>query len=421
MRNRTRIAPVTAVATFAALGALLLSGCSSSQAHWTPSAAGGSAGPGASGGASANAHAAIAIAPATSATDVAPATPVTVTATGGATVTAVSVTHGTTTVAGSLSADGTSWKSTGKLAFNTKYTVTVTSTGAPQPTTTTTFTTSKATKTISSNLQANKLNGLKNGGTYGVGQPIIVNFHSSISKSERPAVEAALKVTATPEVEGRWHWVSSTEVDYRGENYWASGTTIAVSANLYGVKFATGVYGATNSHATIKIGDSHVAVADYKTHLMKVYINDPGMVKPARIVKISMGMGGSTTGAQGQKINYWTRNGPHIVLDKSPVVTMSSASYGVTDKNSPFFYAPETVRDDVHISYSGEYVHLRTWSVSLIGVKNTSHGCVNVGIKDAMYMYNLLRPGDIVDVTGSPVPIGFDTTQADWEVPWSQW
>ena len=347
----------------------------------------------------------------------APATKVTVTASGGATVTAVTVTNGKTEVAGTLAADGTTWTSTGKLAFNTKYTVTVTSSGAKQATTTSTFTTAKASKTIGLTLQANKLNALKNGGTYGVGQVDIVSFHSPIPKADRAAAVAALTVTSTPAVEGRWHWVSSTEVDYRPEKYWATGTTISLTANTYGVKFGGGVYGATNAHATIKIGDSHIAIADYKTHRMKVYVN--GVL--ARTVKISMGMGGSTTGAQGQHVNYWTRNGPHIVLDKAPVVTMSSASYGVSDKSSPYYYAPETVRDDVHISYSGEYVHLRTWSVNQIGVKNTSHGCVNVGVKDAMYMYNLLRPGDIVDVTGSPVTIGFDTTQADWEVPWSKW
>jgi hypothetical protein len=36
-------------------------------------------------------------------------------------------------------------------------------------------------------------------------------------------------------------------------------------------------------------------------------------------------------------------------------------------------------------------------------------------------MYDLLRTGDIVDVTGTPVKVSFANTVADWEVPWSDW
>ena len=417
MTNRPRIAPLTAVATFVALGAMLLSGCSASaQAHWTgsPGASGAANG---SGGTAAAGTGDITIAPASSAVDVAPGSPVTVNATGTAAVTSVTLTHGSTNVAGTLAADGHSWKSTGKLAFDTTYTVTVNATNATKATTTTTFRTAKATKTINSSLEANLMNSLKNGATYGVGQVLIVHFAKSLSKAQQAKAVAALTVTSTPAVEGQWHWVNSQQVDYRGESYWATGSTITVNANLYGVELSSGVYGNSNAHATIHIGDKHVAIADNAKHIMKVYIND----KLVRTVKVSMGMGGTTRAQDGSLVNYWTRNGPHIVIQKSLAVTMSSASYGITDPHSPFFYAPETVKDAVRISYSGEFVHLRTWTTYDIGVKNTSHGCINVGIADSMYMYNLLRPGDIVDVINSKATVSFANTQADWEVPWSKW
>ena len=54
-------------------------------------------------------------------------------------------------------------------------------------------------------------------------------------------------------------------------------------------------------------------------------------------------------------------------------------------------------------------------------MRNTSHGCINVGAAYASYMYNLLRTGDIVDVVNTPVKVSFDNTVADWAVPWSQW
>jgi lipoprotein-anchoring transpeptidase ErfK/SrfK len=405
MIYRTRMASLTAAATFAVVGALVLSGCS------TPAATPRAAKPSASVPAGR-----IAISPAAT-TGVFPTKPVTVTGTNGATVTAVTLKHGSSSVAGELAADGKSWVSTGTLAFGTTYTLQVTSLGSDKPTTTTTFTTLAPKKTIKVHLVANKMLALTDGGTYGVGQPLMVHFASAIPKSARAGVEKAITVTSTSSTKARWHWINSQQLDYRGKSYWKPGTTLSVKADMLGVSLGDGVYGANNTKATIHIGDSHILVANNNTHRMKLYVNG----KLTKSIKVSMGMGGSTTGANGQLVNYWTRSGPHIVINKTPTTTMSSASYGVSDTKSKFYYAPETVKDTVRISYSGEFVHLRTWAVKQIGVKNTSHGCINVGIDYAPYLYKLLITGDIVDVTGTPVPISFDNTQADWEIPWSQW
>ncbi len=424
MTIRTRKAPLGAVVTLTAVATLLLSACgTSAQAHWTqagsaPSSTGtASAATGsASGPAKSTGPGKVVISPSVS-TGVTPATPVTVTASAGATVTAVSLTTGSKTVAGTLSSDGLSWKATGALAFNTKYTLKVTSSTSATPTTTT-FTTVKPTKTTSVHLIANKLNALKSGGTYGVGEAVMVHFSHSIPSSAHSAVEKMLNVSVSPApVAGRWHWVSSDEVDYRGENYWAAGSTITISAKTMGVSLGSGAYLSNSASATIHIGDSHVLIADNATHRMQLFIN--GTL--TKTIKVSMGMGGSTTGANGQLVNYWTRTGPHVVIQKSPSVTMSSASYGITDPKSKYYYAPETVLDAVRISYSGEFVHLRTWTVHDIGVRNTSHGCINVGKDYASYLYGLLITGDIVDVKGTPVPISSANSVAVWETPWAQW
>ena len=55
-------------------------------------------------------------------------------------------------------------------------------------------------------------------------------------------------------------------------------------------------------------------------------------------------------------------NGVHIVLDRSSVVRMNSATNGVP-VNSPDGY-DELVYWDVHISDSGEYVHAAPWSTT---------------------------------------------------------
>jgi lipoprotein-anchoring transpeptidase ErfK/SrfK len=412
MFDRKRVGPGAALLALAAAASLALSACSTSKsADWTTA---GSSTKNGSAGASAPSGT-LTVVPAASAKNVAPSDPIVVTAGGSATVTSVTVTAGSKKISGELSDDGKTWKSTTALKFNTRYTVHVEAVGAPASTTT--FTTVKPAKTVTPHLIANALMALKSGGTYGVGEPIMVRFAHAIPTSQRDAIEKALTVTSTPAVDGRWHWVNSQQVDYRGKDYWPAHATVTVDAKLYGVKLARGVYGGGNAHATIHIGDKHYAIADNTTHMMKVYVND----KLVKTVPVSMGMGGSTTGANGELVNYWTRSGPHVVITKSPAVTMSSASYGITDPTSPYYYAPETVRDAVRISYSGEFVHLRTWTVGDIGKRNTSHGCINVGSAYAGYMYDLLRTGDIVDVTGTPVKVGFGNTVADWAIPWSKW
>ncbi|HEY7176783.1 MAG TPA: Ig-like domain-containing protein [Micromonosporaceae bacterium] len=417
MTNRTRTSARGIAAALIASGALFLAACTSTSGHWQGTA---TAGDGALAGSSSSPSTTpgtVTVTPAANSTNVAPNTPVMVTASGDGKLTDVTVTAGSAKIKGTLSDDGKTWTSTTALKFDTKYIVKAAGTNLAASETTSTFTTVDPKTTVTPHLIANALSALNDGATYGVGEPIMVHFAHSIPSSQRDAIVNALSVETTPHVDGRWHWINSQQVDYRGEDYWPTGTTISISAKLFGVRLADGVYGGGNASATIHIGDKHIAIADNKTHMMKVYVND----KLVRTVPVSMGMGGSTRGAQGQLVNYWTRSGPHVVIVKSPTVTMSSASYGITDPKSPFYYAPETVRDAVRISYSGEFVHLRTWTVGDIGVRNTSHGCINVGAANAGYMYGLLRTGDIVDVTGTPVKVSFDNTVADWAVPWSQW
>lgn len=423
MTNRSRVSPRYAFGALVAAGALLLAGCTApANAQWqgSPAPTGapvtGGTGTGATSAPSVG-PTALAIVPAANAKNVAPGKPVVVTATGNAKVTSVTLTAGSTNLNGTLSADGHTWTSSDSLKFATTYQLTVATAGLASNTTTRTFTTVTPSHTVKPSLEANAMVALKDGGTFGVGQPLIVHFPHAVPASARAGVVKALQVTTTPAVEGRWHWIDSQDVHYRAEKYWATGTTITLDANLYGVSLGNGNYGSASPSATIHIGDSHIAIADNKTHQMKVFVNG----KMVKQIPVSLGMGGTTKGANGQTINFWTHSGPHVVLIKTPSHVMSSASYGLTDKNSPFFYAPETIYDTVRISYSGEFVHKRTWALSQIGHQNTSHGCVNVGPTNSKWIYNLLIPGDIVDVTNTPVPLPVTDGVGDWMISWSTW
>jgi len=250
--------------------------------------------------------------------------------------------------------------------------------------------------------------------TYGVGQTITVHFDEAIP--DRAAAEKAVTVTAVPAVEGRWHWMDDHEMHWRPQAYWTSGTKVTVTAKVYGKDLGNGLYGQSDSSATFTIGESHVSIADNATHHMVVYVGGA----PARDIPVSMGKGGYSKDTKGNAIDFWTRNGAHVVLDKEPVTHMTSTSWGITDKKDPNFY-DAMIKDTVHLSYSGEYVHLADWNIPQQGKVNTSHGCINVAPGPIDWFYNLSIPGDVVEVRNSPIPLPIRDGVGDWTVPWAQW
>ncbi len=315
-----------------------------------------------------------------------------------------------------MESDGVTWRSSGTLSYGKTYKVTasiVDTTGA-QVQKTSTFTTIKPKAIAGITFQANGLASLKTGGTYGMGQPVIVAFSHSVSN--KAAAEKAIDITTSPAVDGKFHWVSSSIVHWRPAKYWAKGTTVKVSVKTLGVHLGSGVYGSSNAQTHFSIGRALRAVSDNTTHHTKVYVDG----KMVRDMACSNGRGGYTTGAQGQQIHFWTQNGPHVVLSKEMNHSMSSASYGLTDPKNPYYYAPEDVHFCTRISYSGEFLHAAPWNHSL-GSANISHGCVNLSVADAEWVYNTFMIGDVVEVVHSPKMLPLTDGLGDWTVSYDRY
>ena len=79
------------------------------------------------------------------------------------------------------------------------------------------------------------------GGTFGVGQPIVVWFDEPIK--DKAAAEKRCSVTTDPPVDGGWHWIDDREVHWRPKEYWPAGTKVTVTANVYGKNLGGGLYG----------------------------------------------------------------------------------------------------------------------------------------------------------------------------------
>jgi lipoprotein-anchoring transpeptidase ErfK/SrfK len=358
----------------------------------------------------------VTITPAASVKNVSPREKVVVTVEGG-TLQTVTVTASGKAVAGKLDADQLTWRSTGNLSYGKTYAVKVSAadSGGVVAQKTSTFSTVKPASTASVTFQASALAALRDGGTYGVGQPVIVAFSRRVRNKD--AAEKAMEVVTSPPVEGRWRWIDSSTAHWRPAKYWAAGTKITVRVKALGLNLGGGVYGARDAGIDFSIGTSRIAVADSKTKQMKVYIGG----KLVRTIPISMGKGGTTTGAQGQTVDFWTRSGPHVVMTTESSHRMTSASFGITDPKDPNFY-DEVIKLCHRLTYSGEFTHMADWNVWAHGNTNTSHGCINIGPAHAQWFYDTFKLGDVVEVKNTPRQMQLsDGVGGDWTIPWSKW
>lgn len=301
-------------------------------------------------------------------------------------------------VAGELTPDGVTWRSTEPLGYNKKYTLTADALGLGGVThTSATFETHSPVNLTMPYVAPG------DGEVVGVGQPVSVRFDESIP--DRLAAQRAITVTTTPPVEGAFYWLSDREVRWRPAEYWQPGTSVEVRVMTYGVDLGDGLFGQDDAATRFTIGDQVIATADDATKTLTVRVNGTTV----KTMPISMGKNATPTD-----------NGTYIVGDRYSFLVMDSSTYGVP-VNSPDGYRTE-VNWATQMSYSGIYVHSAPWSVGSQGRSNVSHGCLNVSPDNAKWFYDNTKRGDIVEVvnTVGPTLSGTDGL-GDWNIPWDQW
>ena len=237
----------------------------------------------------------------------------------------------------------------------------------------------------------------------------MIRFHSKVS--DRAAVEQALTVESSKQVLGAWHWINSWEVHFRPQRMWPTHTSIRLVAALLNVKVGADTWGAEDQTINFQTGDSHVATVDGNTHIFNVYVNNK--------------LWGSWPTSMGRP-QFATRTGSYIVLEKQPMVEMTSCSVHIAcDPKSPNYYDLK-VMQDVRLTWSGTFVHAAPWSVSNQGRANVSHGCINLSTLHATEFYNLVTYGDLVTVAhtlrgAQDLLASGDPGMADWNTTWSAW
>ncbi|POM22326.1 putative L,D-transpeptidase LppS precursor [Actinomadura rubteroloni] len=298
--------------------------------------------------------------------------------------------------AGTLAADGKTWRTTWGLKPSTTYTVTAKGDADGKPVTaTSTFTTLKPAKKLESGMSPLE------GETVGVGMPVQLLLSRSVAtKAARAAVERSLEVRMSTPVEGAWNWISDREVDFRPRTYWPSGEKVRVVAHLAGLKVADGVYGTKDRTLNFTVGPRHITKVDANAH--EAVVTSGGST--VRTMKVSLGKPGDDS-----------YSGTMIAQEKTPHMVMDSATTG-----DPGAYRTPTDWN-VRLTYSGTFVHAAPWSVGSQGNANVSHGCVNASPTDAKWFYNFTNRGDVIQISGTTRKLRFGNGPTPWAKSWQDW
>ncbi|WP_246231073.1 L,D-transpeptidase [Mycolicibacterium sediminis] len=262
------------------------------------------------------------------------------------------------------------------------------------------FTTVNPSRQVSGTFQ------LADGQTVGVAAPIIMQFDSAIEDADRAGVEKNMIVTTEPPVEGSWAWLpdeaGGSRMHWRTREYYPPGTQVHVKANLYGVPFGDGAFGAQDSTLDFAIGRRQVVKAEASSHRIQV-LDEGGAV----IMDFACSYG------EGDLDRNVTRSGIHVVTEKYEDFYMTNPAAG---------YANVRERFAVRISNNGEFIHCNPNSIGAQGNTNVTNGCINLNLEDSQQYFNSAVYGDPVEVTGTRIDLSYaDGDIWDWAVPWDEW
>jgi lipoprotein-anchoring transpeptidase ErfK/SrfK len=272
--------------------------------------------------------------------------------------------------------------------LNPSRTYTVTTTADGFDPTTTLVHTKKATRILTPDI-------IPKSGTYGVGRTITATWPITIPPTKRDSFAGSVAVTGAP---GTWLWTDGATMVFKPDVFWPGHTTITTITSPVATavtKNDTIWFPATKAKVSTRwnTGRALIVTINSKTHRGNVTIDG----KKARSFPISTG-----------KPGYLTRSGVKTITDMIRVQRMTNV--GVTDDEVYDLQVPYAMR----ITATGEFLHGAPWN-GRIGHANTSHGCTNLRVSDAKWLFKRATYGDPVVTVGTKRPM------ETWNGPGAIW
>lgn len=316
----------------------------------------------------------------------------------GGTVSTVSLaTEAGDAVDGKMHPDGTTWVPDSPLEYETAYVATVVATddSGAESTATAAFTT--MTRPGDETRVGIAEYYIPNEGVRGQAMPIVIEFNDyyEIPEDLRPSVERRLFVESEPAQVGTWHWFTGSHLEYRPKEYWEPGTEIKVRLGLGGLPLGNDKFGQYDIEAAFGIDtERRLLDVDNDTKELVAYRDDDAV----NTTPVSLG-----------STKYPSYYGHMVIMSRETDATFVSDLYeGEVD-----------VDFAMRMTFSGQYLHSAPWSVADQGVRNVSHGCVNVSLEMGEWLYEFVKVGDPIVVKNTEVPLqpgdGFTAWDLEWE------
>ncbi|MDP9818463.1 lipoprotein-anchoring transpeptidase ErfK/SrfK [Spirilliplanes yamanashiensis] len=339
-------------------------------------------------------------APAADAIDVPAGTEITFTASGVAAPEVTLKDSSGRSVPGAMHPDGAGWLPEKALEFGQRYTATVTGAGddGAALTATAAFTTmQKPDKVVSF------VSFLPDDAVVGVGMPLIFRLSRAIEKEHRAAAQRRLLVRTEPAQEGIWTWYSDTELHWRPREYWQAESKIFVDVRVGGLPLGGGFFGKRDSTLQCSIGPSLTMTIDdaASPKVMKV-VKDGAVV---RRIPVSLGRPGMPSSS-----------GTAVVIEK-----LAKTVFDTMDNPNPANRYRLDIEYAQRTTWGGEFIHAAPWSVQDQGKRNVSHGCVNVSVADAKWLFQNTLIGSPLTIKGTGRRLQRGNGWTDFDMPWDEY
>jgi lipoprotein-anchoring transpeptidase ErfK/SrfK len=303
-------------------------------------------------------------------------------------------------VDGEFRPDGATWVPATQLKYATKYTAKVTATVKGKT----------VTKTASFTTMGKPANLVRistmigDDQVVGVGMPIIVMFGVDVPKEQRAAVQKRFFVASDPPQEGAWNWFNPHEVHFRPKEYWRAGTKLSYRIATGGLPWGGKWFGGNDLMVKATVGPKIMMSVDNATKSMTVTKDDQVL----RTLPVSLG-----------KPTSPSSSGNMIVMVKNEWEWFDSSTFGIPSNSSDGYRTK--VLWPLRLTWGGQYIHAAPWSVADQGRRNVSHGCTNISMENADWLWHLVQLGDPVVVKGTERGLDWGDGWTDWNVPFEQY
>lgn len=301
-------------------------------------------------------------------------------------------------VTGAMRPDSTSWMPDKPLKLGKTYTAQVTASGAhgQKLTQTANFTTmAAANHRVTASLY------MRDGATYGVAMPVVIEFDEDIPKEARSGIERRIFVTSDPPQEGAWRWFADRQLLYRPAQHWKPGTKLTVRAALDGQPVGKNRFGDKDSSATATVGRDMQLQVDNKTKQLSVYQSG----KLVKTMPVSLG-----------KASTPSSSGTMVIMEQA-----QNTIFDTFAELGPSEGYRVAVQYAQRLTWGGQFIHSAPWSIWAQGRQNVSHGCVNLSPANAKWLFDVTKVGDPITVRNTEHKLDPGDGWTAWNMSWEDY